>query len=59
LIEETIGVIAKYDRDGARMLAHLGIGVPDKKKIGQKEITGENPAQAMYEYRRRPDAHAH
>ncbi len=59
LIEETIGVIAKYDRDAAKMLAHLGVGVPEKKELGQKEITGENPAEAMYEYRRRPGAHAH
>ncbi|HZC19640.1 MAG TPA: MoxR family ATPase [Rubrobacteraceae bacterium] len=59
LIEETIGVIAKYDRDAAKMLAHLGVGLPEKKELGQKEITGENPAEAMYEYRRRPGAHAH
>ncbi len=59
LIEETIGVIAKYDRDAAEMLTHLGVGVPEKKELGQKKITGENPAEAMYEYRRRPGAHAH
>jgi MoxR-like ATPase len=59
LIEETIGVIAKYDRDAAKMLTHLGVGVPEKKELGQKKITGENPAEAMYEYRRRPGAHAH
>jgi len=59
LIEETIGVIAKYDRDAAKMLAHLGVGIPEKKEFGQKEITGENPAEAMYEYRRRPGAHMH
>jgi MoxR-like ATPase len=59
LIEETIGVVAKYDRDAERMLAHLGIGVPEKKDLGQKEPTGERPAEAMYEYRRRPGAHAH
>ena len=58
LIEETIGVIAKYDRDAAKILTHLGVGVPEKKELGQK-ITGENPAEAMYEYRRRPGAHAH
>jgi MoxR-like ATPase len=59
LIEETIGVIAKYDRDAAKILTHLGVGVPEKKELGQKKITGENPAEAMYEYRRRPGAHAH
>jgi MoxR-like ATPase len=59
LIEETIGVIAKYDRDAAEMLTHLGVGVPEKKELGQKKITGENPAEAMYEYRRRPGAHTH
>jgi MoxR-like ATPase len=59
LIEETIGVIAKYDRDAVKMLAHLGVGVPEKKELGQKEPTGENPAEALYEYRRRPGAHAH
>jgi MoxR-like ATPase len=59
LIEETIGVIAKYERDAEKMLAHLGVGVSEKKELGQKEITGENPAEALYEYRRRPGAHAH
>jgi MoxR-like ATPase len=58
LIEETIGVIAKYDRDAAKMLTHLGVGVPEEKELGQKKITGENPAEAMYEYRRRPGVHA-
>jgi MoxR-like ATPase len=59
LIEETIGVIAKYDRDAAKILTHLGIGVPEKKELGQKKITDENPAEALYEYHRRPGAHAH
>jgi MoxR-like ATPase len=59
LIEETIGVIAKYDRDAEKMLVHLGVGIPEKKDLGQKEPTGENPAEALYEYRRRPGAHAH
>jgi hypothetical protein len=59
LIEETIGVIAKYNRDAEKILAHLDRGVPEKKKLGQKEPTGENPAEAMYEHRRRPGAHAH
>ena len=59
IMEGTIGVIAKYDRDSQRMLAHLGVGIPQEKHLGQKEPTGENPAEAMYEYRRRPGAHAH
>ena len=59
LIEETIGVIAKYDRDAAKMLTHLGVGVPERKDLGQREPTGENSAEALYEYRRRPGAHAH
>jgi MoxR-like ATPase len=59
LVEGTLGVIAKYDRDVEKILAHLGVGVPEKKDLGQKEPTGENPAEAMYEYRRRPGAHAH
>jgi MoxR-like ATPase len=59
LVEGTIGVIAKYDRDAEKMLAHLGVGTAERKDIGQKEPTGENPAEAMYEYRRRPGAHAH
>ena len=59
LIEETISVIAKYDRDAEKILTHLGVGVPERKALGQKEPPGENPAEAMYEYRRRPGAHAH
>lgn len=59
LIEETISVIAKYDRDAEKMLAHLGVSVPERKDLGQKEPTGENPAEALYEHRRRPGAHAH
>ena len=59
LIEETIGVIAKYNRDAEKILAHLAVGVPEKKELGQKEPTGENPVEAMYEHRHRPGAHAH
>ena len=59
LIEETIGVIAKYDRDAEKMLAHLGVGIPEKKDLGQKEPTGEKPHEALYEYHRRPGAHLH
>ena len=59
IMEGTIGVIAKHDRDAQKMLAHLGVGIHQEKHLGQKEPTGENPAEAMYEYRRRPGAHAH
>ncbi len=59
LIEQTIGVIAKYERDAKSILAHLGVGAPAEKRVGQKEPTGENPAEALYEARRRPGAHAH
>jgi MoxR-like ATPase len=59
LLEETISVIAKYDRDAEKILAHLGVGVPERKDLGQKKPTGENSAEALYEYRRRPGAHAH
>ena len=59
LIEETIGVIAKYDRDTEKILTHLGVGVPEKKELGQKEPTGEKPHEALYEYHRRPGAHLH
>ena len=59
LIEETISVIAKYDRDAEQILTHIGVGVPERKDLGQKEPTGENSAEALYEYRRRPGAHAH
>ena len=59
LIEETISVIAKYDRDAEKILTHLGVGIPERKDLGQKEPTGENPAEALYERRRRPGAHAH
>jgi hypothetical protein len=52
-------VIAKYDRDAEKILTHLGVGVPERKDLGQKEPTGENSAEALYEYRRRPGAHAH
>jgi MoxR-like ATPase len=58
LIEETIGVIAKYERDAGKILAHFGVGVPEEKRVGQKEPTGENPTEALYEYRRRPGARA-
>lgn len=59
LIEETIAVVAKHERDAEKILAHFGVGVPEEKRLGQKELTGENPAEALYEYRRKPGAHAH
>jgi hypothetical protein len=52
-------VIAKYDRDAEKILTHIGVGAPERKDLGQKEPTGENSAEALYEYRRRPGAHAH
>ena len=57
LIEETMSVIVKYDRDAEKVLAHLR--GDQRKQLGQKEPTGENPAEALYEYRRRPGAHMH
>ena len=58
LIEETLSVIIKYDRDAEKVLAHVG-GIPDRKDIGQKEPTGENPHEAMYEMHRSTHKHTH
>jgi MoxR-like ATPase len=57
LIEETISVIVKYDRDAEKVLSHIRGG--EKKEFGQKAITGENPAEAMYEMHRSVHKHAH
>ena len=57
LIEETLSVIVKYDRDADKVLAL--VGGDGRREFGQREPTGENPAEAMYEHRRRPGAHAH
>ena len=56
LIEETLSVIVKYDRDADKVLALVD---GDRREFGQREPTGENPAEAMYEHRRRPGAHSH
>ena len=59
LIESTISVIAKYDRDAQKMLDHLGVNAQENKDIGQKEPTGERPEEAMYEMHRSVHKHAH
>ena len=59
IVEETISVIAKYDRDAAKMLDHLGVNAPDAKHLGQTDPTGENPSEAMYEMHRSVHKHAH
>ncbi|HEX5849975.1 MAG TPA: MoxR family ATPase [Rubrobacter sp.] len=58
LIEETLSVIVKYDRDAEKVLAHVGAG-PGRKDLGQKEPTGENPHEAMYEMHRSVHKHTH
>jgi MoxR-like ATPase len=58
LIEETLSVIVKYDRDAEKVLAHVG-GGPERKDLGQKEPTGENPHEAMYEMHRSTHKHTH
>ena len=59
LIESTISVIAKYDRDAQKMLDHLGVNAQENKDIGQKGPTGERPEEAMYEMHRSVHKHAH
>ena len=59
LIENTISVIAKYDRDAKKMLDHLGVNAKESKDLGQKEPTGENPSEGMYEMHRSVHKHAH
>jgi len=59
LIENTISVIAKYDRDAKKMLDHLGVNARERKDLGQKEPTGENPSEGMYEMHRSAHKHAH
>ena len=58
LIENTISVIAKYDRDAKKMLDHLGVNARERKDLGQKEPTGENPSEGMYEMHRSVHKHA-
>ncbi len=59
LIESTISVIAKYDRDAQRMLDHLGVNARERKDLGQMEPTGEKPEEAMYEMHRSVHKHVH
>jgi MoxR-like ATPase len=58
LIEETLSVIIKYDRDAEKVLAHVGAS-PGRKDFGQREPTGENPHEAMYEMYRSTHKHTH
>jgi len=58
LIEETLSVIVKYDRDAAKVLAHL-TGGTESKGFGQKAPTGEKPNEGMYEMHRSTHKHAH
>ncbi|HEV2091859.1 MAG TPA: MoxR family ATPase [Rubrobacter sp.] len=58
LIENTISVIAKYDRDARKMLDHLGVNAKERQDLGQKEPTGENPSEGMYEMHRSVHKHA-
>ncbi|MBA2442376.1 MAG: MoxR family ATPase [Rubrobacter sp.] len=59
LIEETISVIIKYDRDAEKALAHLGVNAQNSSGIGQRQPTGENPEEGMYEMHRSTHKHAH
>ncbi len=58
LIEETLSVIVKYDRDAEKVLAYIK-GTPERKDVGQREPTGEKPEEAMYEMHRSPHKHTH
>lgn len=58
LIEETLSVIVKYDRDAEKVLAHIR-GAPERRDVGQREPTGEKPEEAMYEMHRSPHKHTH
>ena len=59
VFEETISVIAKYDRDASKMLDHLGVNSKNRKDMGQREPTGDNPSEAMYEMHRSTHKHEH
>jgi hypothetical protein len=59
LVESTISVIAKYDRDAKKILDHLGVNAKERKDLGQKVPTGENPSEGMYEMHRSVHKHAH
>ncbi|MEJ7840485.1 MAG: MoxR family ATPase [Rubrobacter sp.] len=58
LIEETISVIVKYDRDAAKVLAHVR-GGPESKDLGQRDPTGEKQNEGMYEMHRSVHKHEH
>ena len=58
LIEETLSVIVKYDRDAAKVLSHVR-GDPENRDLGQKEPTGEKQNEGMYEMHRSVHKHAH
>ncbi len=58
LIEETLSVIIKYDRDAAKVLAHVG-GGPERKDLGQRTPTGKNLNEGMYEMHRSTHKHSH
>ncbi len=58
LIEETLSVVVKYDRDAAKVLAHVG-GGQESKDLGQKEPTGEHQHEGMYEMHRSTHKHTH
>jgi MoxR-like ATPase len=58
LIEDTLSVIVKYDRDAEKVLAHIG-GPAERKDVGQRQPTGEKPEEAMYEMHRSPHKHTH
>lgn len=59
VFEQTISVIAKYERDATKMLDHLGVNAKDRKDLGQREPTGENKNEGMYEMHRSTHKHPH
>ncbi len=59
VFEQTISVIAKYERDASKMLDHLGVNTKDRKDVGQRAPTGENKNEGMYEMHRSTHKHAH
>ena len=52
-------MIAKYDRDVKKMLDHLGVNAKERRDLGQKELTGEDLSEGMYEMHRSAHKHAH
>ena len=59
LIEATISVIAKYERDAGKILDHLGIKARQRTDLGQQAPTGDHPENAMYEMHRSAHKHEH